>query len=144
MKCEEIGDLISGYVDLELTQQEAQRVRLHLESCDSCSQTCAEIRSLQAKMGSFSYPATDHEMLENMEKNLLIRSGLWSGWAMIVLGVVVMGGFGVYRFLVDPAVPGLVKFFFGLLHAGFFILFLVVLRQRLLVYKNDKYTKVKL
>ena len=39
--------LISGYLDRELTQGEAQRVRLHLEDCAECRSLADEITRLR-------------------------------------------------------------------------------------------------
>ena len=36
MKCQEIEVYLSGYLDQELTQQQEQKVRLHLETCSHC------------------------------------------------------------------------------------------------------------
>jgi len=44
--CDRTQELISGYIDHELNQQDRQRVRVHLESCDryqDISEICTEI-----------------------------------------------------------------------------------------------------
>jgi anti-sigma factor RsiW len=42
-----LGELLSGFVDGELTQQERQRVRLHCEECDECRENLANLRALR-------------------------------------------------------------------------------------------------
>ena len=49
-----VGEFLSGFIDGELTQQDAQRVRLHCESCRECGEQLAELRSLRERMGKAS------------------------------------------------------------------------------------------
>ena len=144
MECNEAEVLISGYLDRELTQQDSQRVRNHLDTCEKCGKAFAEMKELKERMGGLTYPDTDRNTLAALEKDMLSQVGQWSGWLLIVLGILVMMGFGAYTFLSAPDTPGVVKFMYMALHLGLLILFIVVLRQRLMTYKNDKYRKVKL
>jgi len=144
MECNEAQVLVSGYLDRELTQQDAQRVRNHLESCDKCSKAHAEMKLLKERMGGLTYPDTDRETLAALEKDMLSQVGQWSGWLLVALGILVIMGFGMYTYLTSPDLHGLVKFMYVALHLGLAILFIVVLRQRLKTYRNDKYRKVKL
>ena len=144
MECNEAQVLISGYLDRELTQQDSQRVRNHLDTCEHCGKAHAELKLLKERMGGLVYPDADRETLAALERDMLSRAGQWSGWLLIALGILVMTGFGMYTFLSEPDTPGIIKFIYMALHLGLFILFIVVLRQRLMTYKNDKYRKVKL
>lgn len=144
MKCEEVEVLITGYLDGELTQQESQQVRLHIEGCKSCSKTYTELKQMKTEMSELSYPQTDAEQLAALENDLVTKTGQWSGWVLLLIGLLVMLGFGMYEFWTDPDVPGVVRFFYGAFQLGMLILFAIVLRQRLKTYRNDKYRKVKL
>ena len=43
---EHVGELLSGYIDGELTQQQAQRVRIHCERCDACTEELERLEEL--------------------------------------------------------------------------------------------------
>ncbi len=54
MKCEEIGILLSAYVDQEITEQERRRVEDHLKVCKVCKRTVSaffEVHKLYDEMG---------------------------------------------------------------------------------------------
>lgn len=144
MRCEEAVTQISAYLDGELTQQDSQRVRLHIEGCNTCGKTLKELRQVKETMGQLSYPNTDQEMLDRLENDLVTRTAQWSGWLLLLIPVMVLIGYGTYNFFTDPETPGVVRFFYGAFQLGMLILFGSVLRQRLMTYKNDKYRKVKL
>lgn len=105
--------LISGYVDGELTQGEAQRVRVHLEDCEACRAIAAGLTRLQeATMGSRFQVPQDLQWDESprgRSSQLLRSAGLVIGLAWLislfgyliielagsddVLGVLLVGGF---------------------------------------------------
>ena len=42
-----VGELLSGFVDGELTQQDNQFVNVHIQSCDNCQKTYSELLEMQ-------------------------------------------------------------------------------------------------
>ena len=46
-----VGELLSGYVDGELTQQQRQIVSLHCETCDECQEILSNLRELRERVG---------------------------------------------------------------------------------------------
>ena len=44
---EEIQQMLSAYLDCELTQADRQRVRLHLEECAECRSAFEEMKALK-------------------------------------------------------------------------------------------------
>lgn len=145
--CAAIGELLSGYVDQELTQQQAQRVRIHLETCEACRRLHADLRNMKEQLRQLSWPISDEEMLEKLEKDLFASGARNLGWLLLAVGTlfaVVAGTVAFFLFLAAPDVPVLVKLFNGLLVIGGLALFVSVVRERLLTYKKDKYRNVKL
>ena len=47
-----VGELLSGFIDGELTQQEAQRVRVHCENCRQCGDELEQLEKLRREVGS--------------------------------------------------------------------------------------------
>ena len=48
--CDEVGEMLSGYVDGELTQASQQRVRVHVETCENCKETLADLTAIREKV----------------------------------------------------------------------------------------------
>ncbi len=146
-QCAAIGDLLSGYVDHELTQQESQRVQVHMDTCAECRRLHGDLKSMKEQLRQLSYPISDEEMLDKLEKDLFASSSRNFGWILLIVGAlfaVVAGTIAFFAFLAAPDVPVLVKLFNGLLVVGGLALFISVARERLMTYKKDKYRKVKL
>ncbi|MGV3593407.1 MAG: anti-sigma factor family protein [Gammaproteobacteria bacterium] len=145
--CAAIGDLLSGYVDQELTQQQAQRVRIHLDTCEACRRLHADLRNMKEQLRHLSWPISDEEMLDKLEKDLFASGARNFGWLLLAAGALfamVAGTVAFFLFLAAPGVPVLVKLFNGLIVIGGLALFVSVVRERLLTYKKDKYRNVKL
>jgi anti-sigma factor RsiW len=145
--CAKIGDLLSGYVDGELTQQQAQRVQIHVDTCATCKKLHADLRHMKEQLRQLSYPVSDEEMLEKLEKDLFASGSRNFGWVLLGLGAlfaIVAGTVAFFMFLAAPDVPALVKLFDALLVIGGVALFVSVVRERLMTYKKDKYRNVKL
>lgn len=144
MDCKHVEPLVSGYLDRELTQQESQQVRVHLETCDHCQALYRDLKALKEKTGGLSWPVSDTARLAAMENDLLSRGAQVSGWLLLALGALVLLAFTVYEYLSAPDVSGILKAGFAAIHLGLAVLFIMVLRQRLASYRNDKYRNVKL
>ncbi|MEY4642328.1 MAG: hypothetical protein RLZZ227_2322 [Pseudomonadota bacterium] len=146
-QCAAIGEELSGLLDGELTQQQSQRVQVHLDSCEACRRLLADLRNMKQQLRQLSYPVSDEAMLLALEKDLVASGAMTLGWIFLMIGAavaVVAGTIGLFMFFAAPDVPILVKLFNGLLVLGGIALFVSVARQRLLTYKKDKYRQVKL
>lgn len=146
-QCTAIGDQLSGFLDGELTQQQSQRVQIHLDTCAHCKRLHADLKQMKEQMRQLSYPISDEDMLAALESDLVASSTESIGWTLLVIAAViaaVSGTVALFLFFAAPDVPGYVKVFNGLFVFGSLSLFLSVLRQRLMTYKKDKYRKVKL
>jgi anti-sigma factor RsiW len=84
--------LLSGYLDGELTQEEAQRARIHLEDCATCQETASEMsRIREATMDSQFHAPQDMQWDESPRgaaSRVLRNAGLVIGLAWL-LGIVV-------------------------------------------------------
>lgn len=144
MNCEGIETMISGYVDQELTQQDAQRVRLHLEDCAACRQLYTELKDLKGRVARLDWPRGDEAELEVLERDLLARLSAGIGWFLVVLGAALLLIFGIVEFLGADSMPWYEKLGIALFWLAPVALLASVIRQRLLTYRNDKYRNVKL
>ncbi len=133
--------LISGYLDGELTQADAQRVRLHLEDCAACRATAEELAQLKEATMSSRFKIPDDGWDETPRggvSRLLRNAGLLVGLAWLV-GLAM---WLIWELAQDPdAVIGLLLVGGFLVSAGLILASVVIDRRRAM--KNDKYTKVQ-
>ena len=65
------------------------------------------------------------------------------GWLLLCAGVLLLYGYGIYDFMTDSSEPIWVRLALGGIGLGFLILFLHVLRQRLIARKTDRYRDIQ-
>ena len=133
--------LLSGYLDDALVQGDEQRVRLHLEDCATCRTLVDELAAVrEATMSSTFDTPRDHEWSEvpRTETSRLIR-GL--GWPLVIVWAILVGGYAMWQGWQES--ENLVEQLIlvgGV--AGFAMLFLGVLLDRLKAMKTDRYRGV--
>lgn len=143
-QCHDIQELISGYIDHELSQQKAQRVRLHIESCENCRKVYEDLIAIRTEMGQLQYPECEEAELDRIMNEPVARTIGIVGWVMLILGMIGFIGWQLFTFYTEPAVPTWAKIGVLLIELGTLGLFFSVLRQRLIARKTDKYRNVKL
>lgn len=133
---------LSGYLDRALTQQDEQRVRIHLEDCEACRAVLAEIAALREV--TMSTRLTDEDPIAPGEQprtatSLGIR-GL--GWILAVTWFVVVCGYGLWEAWQGEEGSFARFLAFGGL-GGAALLFVSVLIDRIKESANDPYREVK-
>ena len=141
---EHVGELLSGYIDGELTQQQAQRVRIHCERCDACTEELERLEELREQVGgSRLSPLSEDIWREHMnEPTVELTRGI--GWLLFIAGVLAISGIGVYQFIIDTSIALHFKIISALIWVGLGALLISVLRQRLIERKSDKYKDVEI
>ena len=71
------------------------------------------------------------------------RMGPRLGWSLIGAGLLLLYGYGIYNFMTDSSEPIWVRLTLAGIGLGFLILFLHVLRQRLIAWKTDRYKDIQ-
>ena len=134
--------LLSGYLDGTLVQGDEQRVRLHLEDCESCRTLVDGLVAVKETImtSTFDMPP-DNEWSEGPStgSSRVARGvGWWLviGWAVLVCGYAVWEGWQESENLVEQLilVGGV---------SGLGLLFIGVLLDRLKAMKTDPYREVQ-
>jgi hypothetical protein len=139
-----IGELLSGYIDGELTQQERQRVDVHCDTCEQCRKERDELRQLREQVAQSRLSEYGEDNWRESMNDVTVQTSRGFGWLLLVGGVLAAVGVGVYEFLTDPGIETYAKVIAGAVYGGFAILFVSVLRQRLIERKTDKYKDVEI
>lgn len=141
---EHVGELLSGYLDGELTQQQRQRVDIHCDTCTECKKNLEELRALRESIGKARLSEIDQDVWREMMDDTTVRTSRGIGWLLILGGVLVAMGMGVYEFVIDSSLGLAEKLIVGVIYGGFVVLFFSVLRQRFIERKTDKYKDVEI
>lgn len=139
-----VEELLSGYLDGELTQQEQQAVDLHLQVCSECSETLAGLRAIRQRLGQaqIGNSNTNHWREKMDDTGVRVSRGI--GWVLLIAAAIAIIGIGVVAFLFTPPLGSWEKLLIAAVYIGLGALLLSVLRQRLIERKTDKYKDVEI
>ena len=136
------GALLSGFLDGALTQAAEQRVRLHLEDCETCREQVEQMRQLrEVTMGTEFNAPPDDQWLEQ-PRSAGSRLSIGAGWILVIVWVFLASGYAAWELWTsDELLLGKLIVFGG--WTGFGLLFLGVLLDRLKAMKTDRYQEVE-
>ncbi|MFZ0429157.1 MAG: zf-HC2 domain-containing protein [Acidobacteriota bacterium] len=143
MNCEEIEVSLSGYLDNELTQQESQRIELHLETCAHCRQVLEELREAQQAAQKLELAQPSHEEWKHMENHILEKSTRGLGWVILIVWSIITAAYAIFQFAMSPSEPLFEKILVFSLFLGIALLFLSVLSERIRESRTDRYKGVQ-
>ena len=141
---EEKFEKLSGFIDGELTQQEAQKVSLLVETDPEYKQLYGELTLMRHQVQSLSLQEQELEHLDKLFQEPVAKTSRIFGFALIALSSLVVVGFTFFKIFTNPEIGLVEKVLVGALGSGSLLLLFSVLRQRMISNKNDKYNRVKL
>jgi len=136
--------MLSGYLDGELTQQQRQRVDIHMAGCRDCAGKFSELESLRKRMGEAQLGSGNPDKWREMMDDTTVKVSRGIGWLLFIGGLLIIAGFGIYQFIIDSTIELGVKLVISAVYVGMGALFVSVLRQRLIERKSDKYKDVEI
>ncbi len=142
---EHVGEMLSGFIDSELTQQDRQRVQLHVDNCASCAAELDEVLAMRDRLGRARLSDRDHDVWRESMENTTVKATRGIGWFLVVGGALLGVGFGIFEFFIDRSSISLFeKLIIGGVYGGMLLIFISVLRQRLIERKTDRYKDVEI
>ncbi len=139
-----VGELLSGYIDGELTQQERQRVTLHCEGCGECRKNLSELRALRERIGNSQLSEVGEDKWRETMKDPTVQTSRSIGWLLFVAGILVVAGVGLLGFIFSEGTSVWMKLVLVAIYGGLALLLFSVLRQRLIERKTDRYKDVEI
>jgi anti-sigma factor RsiW len=139
-----VNELLSGYLDDELTQQKWQLVSLHLETCSACSENLEGLRALRERMGQAQLGDTNKDIWREKMDDTAVKLSRGTGWFLLIGGLLAIAGIAIVMFLTSSSISGVEKLLISAVYLGLGALFVSVLRQRLIERKTDKYKDVEI
>jgi len=148
MECEKVLELLMGYLDGELTDDDRAEVKRHLESCAACRKEELAYLRLNEMTESMEFVEPTEAEWRAHWQHIYNRLERGVAWLLLSLGAAVVLLYGAYRlledFLLDSAYSLALRLGVGALTAGGIVLAVSVVRERIRLYRVDRYEEVEL
>ena len=138
------GELINKYLDKELSNEDKEELEKIVSEDENLKKELKELKEMQEVMYMLK-PANSDQEWENYWQNLYNRLERGIGWILTSIGAILVLAFLGFEFIKDLIQdPKLALYFkIGLmaLLLGLIILFVSVVREKILMRKYDKYSR---
>ena len=145
LKCVDARVLLMGFIDGELSADEARQTEDHLAVCPACRGELATYQQLGRAADSLAKEAP----LVNTDlawERIYDRIARGVGWLLLWGGLTLMTGFGLWtlgsEFLLDAEIPVALRLGVGAFTMGSVLLLINILRERLYRRKTERYDEV--
>ena len=136
--CEEIRELMSGYLDEELSTAQTEIMQAHLEGCASCRLELEETTTLVAAASGLEVEAPPEEVWDDFLGKVYGKMERRIGWLLFWIGTAGLLCLGLYTMVITEWESPTAKILTEILLVGIVVLFVSVLRQRLAIHKTDR------
>ena len=98
MTCKETQDMISAYLDRQLTPADLSEVRLHLGTCAACRTEEQSVLQLKETLRTVKMPSIPADLIAAIEAETSFKPRWWEAglyerrWAPVALGLLVALG----------------------------------------------------
>lgn len=139
--------LLSAYVDGELDNEQTVRVEAHLAGHPDTRHEVERLRRLKEVTGAMRISEAPDEEWEHFWDSVYSRTERSLGWLAVILGTVLVGGFGLYHLVAaivtTSELPWYVKGGIFALCFGILLLLVSLIRERIYVRKRTRYDEIK-
>lgn len=147
MSCDKIKELLAGYQDGELDDDQLRLVEAHLAECADCRADLDRLNKVKEVTDKVQYKDLPLEVWEGYWQSLYRRIERGIGWIFASIGAIIMLATGmvylVRDFFLDPAVGIFSKLGVGGLIIGGTFLLVSVGRERIFAYNRERYREVQ-
>lgn len=142
-----IKEMLAGYVDGELSEDERMAFELELQRDHELRSELEEFKRLKEVTGMMHYADLPDEVWESYWQSLYRKTERGIGWILLSVGAIFLLCFGLWQaltqFYLDPDVSLFVKMGVSAAGAGLIVLLVSLIRERLFAYHRDRYKEVK-
>ena len=147
MTCHDYKDLLMGYLDNELSDEQRNRFEEHLAGCPECAGELKEFRKLKAITDEVTLVEPEDQIWQDYWTGIYNRIERSIGWIIFSVSAILLaiyGGFKLIETIITDATVGmLLKLGLLALIVGLAILFVSVLRERIYFWSKDRYRNVR-
>ena len=147
MTCNNYKDLMMGYLDDELSDEQRIKFKEHLTDCSDCREELEDFKKLKAITDDVTLMEPEDKIWQQYWGNIYNRLERGVGWILFGISAILLliyGGFKMIEEIVNDPKTG-----FGLkvgliaLIVGLAILFVSAARERLHFWSKDRYKDVR-
>lgn len=147
ISCERARILMMGRLDGELKDAESRQLDEHLAGCESCSQQYEQFVQLKKGTSEMKFKPLPEMYWDEYWVNVYNKIERGISWILVSIGAILVIAYSLYQamdeFFHNPAEPLVMKIGVGVLILGMIILFVSVIREKLMIRPVDKYRRVK-
>jgi len=147
MTCHDYRDLMMGFLDGELNEDQRSQFEEHLTGCESCRSELEEFKKLKSITDEVTLAEPEDRLWQDYWGGVYNRIERGLGWIVFSVSAILLaiyGGFKAIEAMVkDPAIGTLLKVGLVALIVGLAILFVSALREQLYFWSKDRYRNVK-
>jgi predicted anti-sigma-YlaC factor YlaD len=147
MRCEKIRPYLSAYLDGEIDPAARSEVEKHLAECDSCRKEYQSFVKLKEVTDRMRFADLSDDLWAGYWKGIYRRIERGAGWIFLSLGAIILLALGAYQFLKeflgDPNISLIAKIGVSTCVFGAIILLVSIIRERLFLYKTERYKEVE-
>jgi hypothetical protein len=145
--CEEAKVLMMGLIDNELNAEQTVLVKDHLALCPACSEQYKSFINLKEGTSAMKFKNLPDMYWDEYWNHVYNKIERGIGWIFLSIGAIILltyAGYSVLEnFFADQSLPLIMKLGIGILVLGLAVLFVSVIREKLMIRKVDKYRSVK-
>jgi RNA polymerase sigma-70 factor (ECF subfamily) len=122
-------------------------IQKHLSGCEKCMQEYKSFLKLKEVTDNMKFADLSDELWTGYWKGIYRRVERGAGWILLSIGAIILLAFGVSQFFrqffTDPSISLIVKIGVSAFSLGVIILLVSIIRERLFLYKTDRYREVE-
>jgi predicted anti-sigma-YlaC factor YlaD len=147
MKCDHVKLYLMSYLDGEIEPEKKADIEAHLAECESCRREHQSFVKLKQETDKMKLADLSDELWKGYWKGIYRQVERGAGWIFLSVGAIILLSFGVYHFFkelfADPSVSLIVKIGVSTGAFGAIILLVSVIRERLFLFKTERYKEVE-
>lgn len=147
MTCHDYKDIMMGYLDNELSDEQKRRFEEHLAGCSECAGELKEFQKLKAITDEVTLVEPEDRIWQDYWNGIYNRIERSIGWIIFSVAAILLaiyGGFKLIEKIVTDATVGmLLKLGLLALIVGLAILLVSALRERIYFWSKDRYRNVR-
>jgi hypothetical protein len=136
--------LLTGYLDDELTQQDRQRVEQRMINEPTYRAQFKDLNSLQSDIADLDFQPNKTTHWCEHAPDITSRTTRSLGWLTYIISTLFLLAYGLYEFIITETENAFVKTAVLGILLGLGLLLISVIKQRFIESKNDRYKDVQI
>jgi len=147
MTCHDYKDIMMGYLDNELSNEQRRQFEEHLTGCSECKAELKEFRKLKDITDEVTLVEPEDKIWQDYWSGVYNRIERRVGWIVFSISAILLAIYGGFKLIeeiiTDSSVGILLKAGLLVLIVGLAILLVSVSRERLHIWQKDRYRNVR-